>query len=366
MPEIVLNPPPYHRNDMLEAAPDFLALTMGLRVPDPHPIALRMAGGDPQEPRFRPVDLAGGLAGLPTGTSGALVTRSLTDGDFAYATASAYSRSCVQGFENITRAEVDPFVIDIARPNFKRLQVPKIEFDLPMTSETGDFDQWTALAPDGGVSVAATFVGYKFLISRELWINQEQREAARRIGQMGAGIGRWQASRLAMVLEDGTTPLSDGNALIVSDNTVSGGMTAAGLGAALAKLRSATDGLGNPLNLRGELVLCHPDDEVTLLSLVAAMTPQGQPARLTVVPNAWLTTSGECYVFASPLISPVVARTFVGPGPLLPSVQYIVSNPTFTDPETGDTVSHDGVLYRAEIALQLAAIDRAGVVKLGT
>ncbi len=121
-------------------------------------------------------------------------------------------------------------------------------------------------------------------------------------------------------------------------------------------------GSGEPANLRGKWLICHPKQEAAAIEAVNKLTPSGQPPRLRVVGLPWLGSETTFYVLADPLESPVIARLTLlrsdGPG-----ISFHANRADWTGRD-GTKKAFFGLVFGARHWFGIGAIGRRGAVRV--
>ena len=237
---------PFARRDVSEALPDLLLLRAGVPVAEPHPVAERLAEG-----RYRASlpEVAAHLAGY-SGPDQAIQRRALTSSDFGDSLEAALAR--IIGIDYTRTAdEHAPLCYDLPLKGMKAAELPELDLgQLTRTSNTGQPELLALTELQTGATVQPYTFAARFLVSRELLINDDAGVITSAVRQLGAHCGRLEAELLAGQINSNVT-LADGDNLITTSNTAgTTGLDVSALDAGMALLRSNTSRANNLLNLR--------------------------------------------------------------------------------------------------------------------
>ena len=328
---------------LAEALSDYIDLTLGRQVVDPHPRALRLRQDGTRLSRVLMQALG---VDSPAALSRALTLSNIPDlltNRITALLAQDPGGGLVEHRQCCQRVEL---------PDYRASSIGSISLG-------DDF----APVPDAGAFAAPEFEGdslvtdvqvqryvARYDVSRALMVApdiglmvQLQREARN-------AMLRVEAKQFATVLES-SPMLPDGDVLFTAANSVgsgSGGQpSVTTLDYALASLRSMTTPAGSISGARGSILLVPGALEMTALTLLTAVDPTRSRFKVAVSP--WLTDSKAWYVLASPSESPSLIRTVLEG-----------DEPIFT---TGRTINRDGLAVKVEHTFGFHAVSRLGIFR---
>lgn len=188
--------------------------------------------------------------------------------------------------------------------NFHEINFPLFDLDarLPQILENAEFRNTVSISTSGGESAAVQSFGALVGVSRKVVINDDLQLIETVFRQLAAAAARLEAETVFAVLESNLT-LSDGSAMFVSSNSVTGALTQSSLGEAFGKLRRQTGASGSVTNNRPAFLLVPSEQEVNALSVVAGLSNNRAPVEVIATP--WV-ASTNWYLLASPSRSPVI------------------------------------------------------------
>lgn len=343
--------------DVVEAFGDAFLIRAGLPPADPHPMAREFAHG---VRRMSLADFSAVHAGLDMYRAPvADIRASLNASDFGESLASAMSR--VIGIDYSRQSsEHSQVLFDLPVKGMRPATLPVLDLgELQKIPGAGGPINLANLSVSEGGTVRPYIWSARFIVSRELLVNDDLGVISLAARQLGGHCSRLEASRIAALLIANVN-LSDGAPLIGAGNsTASVGLTANSLSEGLGLLRTRTTPAGNVANVRGKYLLV-PGALEGLALQAANLLCNGNEPRLTVVVNSWL-TGNSCYLLSDPLESPVFVRSYPEGFEPVPTIERVRS---IADPETGEPFYFDGQAFRAEHIVGIDAVDRMGIVKI--
>jgi hypothetical protein len=268
----------------------------------------------------------------------------------------------------ITRAHQSPALADVAavtldiqaasyRPesySFVDLQ----EVPIPSASSMNEFHFVVPTAAGEEVQVFTSFA--KLLVSEQALVNDDREFIRASLTAFNQQAARNELKRIVNLLES-TANLSEGAPLFGSDNAVSGGtLDAAGLGAAMSKLRQQPTESGEVSGSAPAVVAVHPDDEYSAKALAENLPAEVQP-RVVVLPT--LANSDDYFVMAEPASNPVIGRTRLA-GSEFRGVTIGAFEPASRMNAEGNTESYPGVAVPMSHTVGLNVVSRVDVVRV--
>jgi hypothetical protein len=346
----------FRLDDIKEALPDFLASRAHMALNDDvHPVAADMVSDG-----ITLADIANRLSGGERGASGVELFRALTTSDFSASLETALAHVVAVDYRRQS-AEHAQLVRTIRTPNMKPIDVIDVDMgELEATPAAGGPQRMPVVEITTGASIAPTRFSARFLVSRQLLVNDDVQAVMTAVGQLSAHASRLEASALASVIASNPT-MPDGAPFVTTANTTTNtGFDLTSLGEGLALMRTQTTSANNVSNTRPAFLLVPPQLLATALVLVASMTAGNEPP-LRVAVNAWLASSSDAFLLADPAAVPAFIRTqprFFAEGPDLVRTAAIVHT------ETGEEQHYDGVAFTFSHAFGIGAGSRLGFVKI--
>jgi hypothetical protein len=295
---------PFTNGDIAESLGDYLRLRSGLPIEgEVHPAAEYMA-----ERSVRLIDVAAAL-GNARHLEGAALYRTLTGADFVGALETAKSQAI--GIEYRKQAnEALQVARSIPSKSMAGIQIPAIDAgELQESSPSGFLAVNTMLEIDTGGAVVPTVRSVRYLVSRELLLNDDAGALTLIDMQLSGMAARVIPQRIAAILEANDN-LADGDPLFgTANSTTATGLDISSLNEAAGKLRTmVTINGSNRANIKAKYLIVPAALEMSA-NLLAESIRNGAEPRITVVPNAWLDAS-DCYLLGSPDEAPCLIRTF--------------------------------------------------------
>ena len=298
--------PPFASKDVFEAAPDFVAIHAGANPNDANPVAAELV-----EERFGLSDVAavyGQMAGIARGQrleGYRAVSAAISSADFQQALADGLRRAILQ---RVQATDTHRRVCHVIRvPDFKSVLISKLDVDteLPELRENGEMKTVRLQATDGKVLGQVKTYAAALRISREIVINDDVGLLRRIANQMAVSAIRREAEGVYGILAD-NPDLPDGDPMFAGSNSLDGiALDAAGLGQALAYLRTQTDRFEKPADNQAAHLIVAPDLEYAAHKLVADITTQTNRPALRVVSAPWV-PAGRWYLQADPEDAPTI------------------------------------------------------------
>lgn len=341
----------YTSRDVGEALGHWLLMRAGRTVNNPNPVAealLRSRDG------HRGVDLAASITGRVV-LRGQGYQSSLFEPSFGEAVAGGLQQAITEGFG---AAEPLPFfqarALTTAPKAFPRASSPAM-----VEGESLDFGDFVLGSGETANTIQFRFFGAWVGISRMELVNDDYGGVMETVRQFGLSAGKLESRLFCEALESPDN-LKDGDPLFGEGNTLTGDLSS--LGEALALLKTTPLENGEPANLRGKWLICHPKQEAAAIEAVNKLTPSGQPPRLRVVGLPWLGSETTFYVLADPLESPVIARLTLlrsdGPG-----ISFHANRADWTGRD-GTKKAFFGLVFGARHWFGIGAIGRRGAVRV--
>ena len=286
----------FNHREIINAAPDAIAIGAGASVNRPHPLAGELTlrkiayacGVNVRKPQ--PHDTAMSIAASGMGT--AEFSRIVADGVRAV----TLQRYAAQADH---LAYVTPFEVN----NFLPGQIPALDSDLKLEplAEDAEIQQGVALVEGGVQSVRLTTFARAIGISREAIINDSTAAIGRVFAELGASAGRTEARLVADALEANQV-LDDGAVTFDAaySNVVASALSWEGFGEAAALLRTQLTQAGQRADMKARFLVVAPDIELTAQKMVFEAGLQVQVFALANLP------AGRWFVLADPTISPAI------------------------------------------------------------
>ena len=287
----------FNSKEVMSAAGDALALQMGAAPATPHPLASQLglrqiayAAGDIMRKRQAfENDLS--VMGRGMGTT-----------DFSKALAQGVSAVAVAAYG--AQAEHNNFVAQLGVNNFKPVELPAMggDLDLEILAENAEIRQGFALLEAGAQQVSLTTYAKILAVSRQAIIN-DSFNAIRQIFQgLGTSAARLEGRLVAAALESDKL-MDDGAAVFHADyaNIVTGDLSGATLGQAVALLRTQKTTAGQRADLAAKHLVLSPDMEYLARTLLRDAALDLKISVLANLPN------NRFYVLADQATCPTVA-----------------------------------------------------------
>lgn len=253
--------------DVLAAAPDAIAMALGERTSNPHPLAADLA--------HRPLSALADACAAKAQRPGSMVKASwYTSHDFGTALSAGVQEVINRRF----RAQADhrKFCMELILRDFQPVELPELDMsdDLPPVGELDEFGQ-TYIGEPAQVRVGevvrdvrlVTF-GRLLNISRQMVINDDIGIVADMVAQMGNAIARTEAKLLYRELELNPV-LADGDRVFVSEfNKLSGALSEASLSTGISMMRRFQTSAGNAADLAAAHLVVSAELEVAARKLV--------------------------------------------------------------------------------------------------
>lgn len=328
--------------EILNAAPDAIALQLGLAPGRPHPLAaaglslreIAEAAGRKIRPQHSEPDIAVFARGLGSSDFGKL----LADG-VGLATVAAYDAAANEYLKVCTVVETK---------NFTPAGTPALDGDLglKLLKEFEQIEQADVFTSAGGTAQLRTYARLVH-ISRTVIVNDGLGALQTMFAGAGSNAAQLEVGLLAQALEE-NPKLDDGADVFSATNSVATALSDTALGQAMALLRNQKNAAGNQMNLQARHLLVDPGQEYAAHKLIReAALP------IDVVALAGLTT-GRWFLLPSPQVHPVIGLLRL-PG---------VKNPLSVKQERGFDV--EGVLVRVIADTGVSILRRTGIVRGGS
>lgn len=338
----------FNPREIMAAAPDAMRLAMGLNPKNPHPLAMGLtlkemayAAGAVVRP---------GLVGSPNGQ---VMAMGLGMGDFSKALAQATHSVIVNTFT--AQDEHSKFCTRVEAKNFQPLPVARLDADVALEplAEGAEISRTASIVTAGATSAQLLTFAKILQLSREAIFNDELELFARVAAGLGASAARLESLLVAQALEsnpvlDDGLPVFDavGN---VYKNIVTGAISAASLGEAMASLRMQTTASGSRAELAARHLVTSPHLEITARGIVTDLGLDIQVSVLSHLP------AGRWCLLGNPAVNPVVG---------LLKLQGS-TDPVQVTPQMKRPIECDGSAIKVVADLGAFLMSRTGIVRGG-
>lgn len=338
-------PTTFNPREIMAAAPDAIAIAVGVKLDRPHPLASELS--------LRKIAYACGLsarARLGFETDMAVVARGLGTSEFSKILADGVVGLAIARYK--AQSEHDAFSVPMEVTNFKPSTIPALDADLSLEpiGEDAEIAQGGAfLSASAQRKVLLTTFARAVHLSREAVINDEMGAFTQLIGNLGASAARVEARLVAEALEENSL-LDDGAQTFHVDhgNVIASALDATAIGQAMNSLRTQNTASGQRADLRARNLVTAPDLEYSARKLMA------DAAMDVVVTTMADLPAGRWYLLADIAACPVVATLRLA-GSTKPLVIEQRKRPPKTD--------NAGVLVRADLGACI--LRRTGIVRGG-
>lgn len=357
MQEATANTRDFTASDVRDAGADYLARGMRARTTNSHPVADQF--------RLRELSLAEAAYILGEGevkrrgasgkTAAQIVGAGLASDDFGSIMEAATARVVSQAYADASahRRLVMPYPV----PNYQPAQVATIDVDAD-TGELGELEEIPSVqvhVPEGNEGSVESYAA-NLVVSYRLVVNDDLNAVATTARAIAVAAARREARRLYEFLEgnpsmgDGAPMFSSGAGNLVTG--VSGGVTAANLGTAMAALRNQKTPGDQYANHRVQTLIVPPAEEQPAYQVLRETGIEG----VSVIAAPWVASS-NWYAMAAPDIAPAVAMLYLGPrgDTAMRTVRTFRRPGDFLNRRTGVEIAHD---------FGFAPVSRVGIVKL--
>lgn len=277
------------RREHIAALPDAVALAMGLKPANAHPLA-QMTNLRALVERTAPENARGG-AGVATAAASS---------DFRDAIARAGLPSTLAVFDET--AEHRAFCSIVPAPDFRPFEILALDSDvsLEQVGETGHIPTST-LHTHGAITGQVNTFGRILGLTRQSIINGDLSPILRGLQNGAATAARLEARLIAGLLESNPA-MADGAAVFDAEhqNVHAQAFDGTALGAVIALLRNQKTSAGHPSGLSAKHLVVEPNLEFTARKTVHEAGLQIQVHALAGL------AAGRWFLLASPIASPVV------------------------------------------------------------
>ncbi|MDO9438555.1 hypothetical protein [Hydrogenophaga sp.] len=283
--------------EILAAAPDGLAMQMGVAVKSPHPFADQVSLSSLAHacgrlaPTYRAASHDVAIMGAGMGTT-----------DFSRQLANAAQHLVTRTFS--AQAQHSAFCIPLDVRDFSPIDLPGLDTEMALEAigQLGEI-QWGLVSTIAGASQVrlATFAK-AFGLSRQMIINDQHSSFARMFESLGASGARTEAKLVAAALE-GNQVLDDGEETfdVLFGNVLAEALSGAALGTAMGKLRTQVLPNGQLSDLAARHLVVSGELEYTARQLVIDAGVDVEVHALAYL------TAGRWFLLADPKIQPTVA-----------------------------------------------------------
>lgn len=336
--------------EVMGAATDSLAMRLGVKVSNPHPIAdaltlqdIAYAAGATSKNNMR----AAGASDVQVMALG------LATGDFSRPLAEAAAQLIVRTYQN--QLQHGSFCSEVLIRNFQPATVPAIDADVALEplADGAEISHSAAVVAAGSSSARLTTFAKIIGISRQALVNDDLEGFARLAVDLGASGARLEARLVAealesnLLLDDGLTAFD-----LVGDahnNVVALTLSGANLGIAMGKLRTQLSASGMRLDLAAKHLVVSAEQEFLARSILADFGLDISVHVLSYLPV------GRWFVLADKTIHPTIGtlRLNKDPSPF----RAVVQN---RRPD-----KYDGAAVRVIADLGAVLVSRTGIVRGG-
>lgn len=286
----------FNPHEVMAAAPDALAMALGVSVSRPHPFAGMLT--------LREIAYAAGIAKRPdlAGRSDMEVMgMGLSVGDFSKTLAEAVQQLTVRTF--LAQAQHTKFCEVVEVKNFHAADLPNLDADVDLEALAHDAEITRGFAITAAGASSAQLTTYAKIIglSRRAIVNDQLDGFARVIAGLGASAARLEARLVADALVANPT-LDDGAVVFHADhnNVLADALSFTSLGQAMALLRTQTNAAGNRLDLAARHLVVSAEQEFAARQNVLDAGLNVEVAVLSYLPT------GHWYLLADTKIHPAV------------------------------------------------------------
>ena len=289
-------PPEFNHREIINAAPDAIAMGAGATVNRPHPLA--------RELTLRKIAYACGASvrkPQPYQTEMSIAASGMGSPEFSRLMADGVSSVTVQSYRNQSEHLAIASLFDV--PNFFPSQIPALDSDLalePLAAQA-EIKQGVVTMAGGAQDVTLTTFARAITIHRADIINDNQGGIGRVFAELGASAGRIEARLMADALEANPT-LDDGLAVFDAaySNVVAEVFAWPALVSATTLLRTQLTQAGQRADLKAKFLVVAPELELPAQS---AVTNAGLDIKVLSLANL---PTGRWFVLADPTTCPVV------------------------------------------------------------
>lgn len=333
---------------ILEAAPDALALAMGASPRNPHPQAGLLAREGAmsnlsyvlgtRHPRARADD-----------RPDVVQAYGMRSAEFGNLLAEAAANVAARRFADL--AAHRSFSTLLAVPNYLPQQLPgtaDVDIDLPLTGEVREIKQFTVKTTEAGTAQVRRYMAM-LGITAEVIRDDAAGAVAAAVGSAASAIARIEGKLVYGALEANPT-LQDGAPTFHTDlgNVIEAALDASTLAQAVAALRNQRTPGGQAADLPAAHLVVSPG-----LEFAAGKLVHEAGASIGVIATTHL-PEGRWYVFAAPSVSPTVAVLTLDR-----------TAPTVRIDATRENLRFDGATLTARANLGAAILGRIGVIRGG-
>lgn len=346
---------PYTCEELREAGADYIAARAGIHRSLSHPVAAKLA-----DRGVTLKQLAEQFGVTALGKSGRDVRHpplaaGLGSDDFGRMLADAVHIVMYRAYDAARDFET------ICRPLPVRKLATPTEFpsmDIGQTLEPmPESREWPMgrVITTNGTSAALRTWARRFLISREVIVNDDAELIASIFGSTGAAVAATEAATLCELIESNPT-LGDDAPMFAAgaggNLFTSTALNATNLSIAMGAMRSQVTPAGNLANHAARALVVAAGLEATALELVRNISTGTRPA-MQVIGLPWL-TAGHWYLFADPTIAPAVGRMFL---------EGTTDRRSISVAQGRTSTREDGAAITAHADFEFVALGRVGAIR---
>ena len=289
-------PPEFNHREIINAAPDAIAMGAGATVNRPHPLA--------RELTLRKMAYACGASvrkPQPYDSEMSIAASGMGSPEFSRLMADGVSSVTIQSYRNQSEHLAIASLFDV--PNFFPSQIPALDSDLalePLAAQA-EIKQGVVTMAGGAQDVTLTTFARAITIHRADIINDNTPGIGRVFAELGASAGRIEARLMADALE-ANPALDDGLAVFDAaySNVVAEAFGWGALVSATTLLRTQLTQAGQRADLKAKFLVVAPELELPAQSMVAEA---GLDIKVLALANL---PTGRWFVLADPMVCPVV------------------------------------------------------------
>ena len=338
----------FDHREVMAAAPDAIAMALGLTPTRPHPIAGLLGLRDIS---YSASVLSNRIPGRGIGASGMAMNYGAVE--FSRALADGVQQLIVNTFNG--QQQHRQFCASIEVKDFKEAELPGLDADiaLELLAENAEITQGFAIVSAGAskarLSTFAKIIG----LSRTAIVNDQLDGFARVIAGLGASAARLEARLVAEAFESNPV-LDDGSTVFdlvgnTHNNVVAQALTGPTLGDAMTKLRTQVTASGNLADLAAKHLVVSAELEYPSRVILGQLNLDIELSVLSYLPT------GRWYLLADPMVHPSIG-TLKLKGAKTP-VQVVEQK------RRPDSI--DGVAVKVVADLGAVLVSRSGLVRGG-
>ena len=334
--------------EIMAAASDAMAIAMGVKVKQPHPIASGIS--------LKEIAYAAGTLARPDqlgGAYGQVLASGLAVGDFSKYLAAATQQVIVNTFE--LQAQHTRFAVSLEAKNFRPQPLPSLDADLALEplAEGAEISQSASIVAAGATAAQLTTFAKILRLSREAIYNDSLQAFAMVSANLGASAARMESLLVAKALESNPV-LDDGLPVFdpvnnVYNNIVTNPLSSAAIGEAMTCLRTQLTASGTRAELAAKHLVVSPFLEHTAMAMLKQVDSEIELHVLSNIP------AGRFYLLANPLVHPVVGLLKLKGS----SASVIVTE------QRKRPIDCDGSAIRVVADLGAVLMSRTGIVRCG-